>query len=84
MSAKCQKRTFSSLAKCQPWLRSPNLQQLPAMFTASALLRCHHVDMQRHNGNLLAPTFEALGFAVASSEIVSVRSNVASHFWQRY
>jgi hypothetical protein len=60
MSAKCQKRTFSSLAKCQPWLRSPNLQQLPAMFTASALLRCHHVDMRRHNGNLLAPTFEAL------------------------
>jgi len=27
----------------------------------SALLRCHHVDMRRHNGNLLAPTFGALG-----------------------
>jgi hypothetical protein len=27
----------------------------------SALFRCHHVDMRRHDGNLLAPTFGALG-----------------------
>jgi hypothetical protein len=30
-AALCQKRTFNSMARCQLWLWSPDLQQLPAM-----------------------------------------------------
>jgi hypothetical protein len=49
-----------------------------------ALLGCHHVDTTRYSGHLLAPTIRHCGFAAACSDMVSARSNVFPHFWQRY